>query len=107
MSTPIDIDDTIDPGGTVTQTAPVGTGAGTLQVENSADGASTDVDFHLQVRSDDSVPWRDWIRPYEAVANGDGQIDPVDLSNISKIRGKVVNNDGSNTADVRLIVNTL
>lgn len=108
MSRPISIDATLDSSGgsddEVTQKATVDSDSGALQVENR--GSSTNVDFYLEARLDDSLSWADWIKPYSAVGNGSVKMDPIDLESIDEVRIRIVNQDGSNQADVRAELET-
>jgi len=60
----------------------------------------------LEVRLVDDLSWTDWIQPYESVSDGESKADPVDVDDVTEIRGRVVNQDGNNTADVRLVLQT-
>jgi len=108
MSRPISIDATLDTSGgsddQVSQTATVDSESAVLQVENR--GSSTDVDFHLEARLDDSLSWADWIEAYSAVGNGSVKMDPIDLESVAEVRVRIVNWDGSNQADVRAELET-
>lgn len=104
MSRPISISETLDASGgsndSTTASANVSSEVGVIHVENQASGASTGVDFHLEARLKDSLSWQDWIVPYSGVGNDAGEIDPVDLQGVEEVRVRIVNQDGSNQADV-------
>ena len=109
MSRPISISSSLDASGgddTATDSAQIQTDAAVLQVENDPAGASTNVDFHLQARLDDGVPWADWITPYTGVGNGETRIDPIDIEGVTDLRVRIINQDSSG-ADVAAELETI
>jgi len=109
MSRPLRLASSLDASGgddTATDTADVKTDAAVLQVENQASGDSTDVDFHLQARLDDSLSWGDWIASISGVDNGATEIVPVDIEGVTDLRLQAVN-QGSSGADVAAELETI
>lgn len=108
-SVPIEIDTTLDASGgsndSVSETVELASRDGAFQWELS--GSSTDVDIFVEARLSDNHSWSDYLkfagsdREGASAANGDGQ-GPLllDTGGITQLRVRVVNNDGSNTADV-------
>jgi hypothetical protein len=72
----------------------------------SIGGATTATDVHLEARLADDADWEDWIAAKTGLTSGDSGIQSIDLDSISEIRVRAVNQDGSNTGSVRLIVST-
>lgn len=110
MSTPIDIDMTLDAsGGTtdeVSQQAALSTDAAAVQVAIS--GPSTSVDIHVQTRLADDLGWADLSPSSTGVAGGYNSLDTFDVADFGFIRVRIVNQDGTsgNTADVRAVLTT-
>jgi hypothetical protein len=109
MSRPISISSSLDASGgddTTADSAQIQTDAAVLQVENDPAGASMSVDFHLQARLDDEVPWADWIAPFTGVENGATRLVPVDIEGVTDLRIRIINQDSSG-ADVAAELETI
>lgn len=108
MSRIIDIDTTLDASGganyAVSQTSPVNTDSAALHIEIG--GATTAADIHVEARLASDLGWVDWIVPETGVANGYADISGLDIGDLTNIRVRIVNQDGTNTADVRAVVET-
>lgn len=110
MSTPIDIDATLDVAGgandSVSQQAALSTDDAAIHVEVS--GASTSVDVHVETRLAEDIGWADLPPSATGVASGYNAVDTIDIADLGLVRVRIVNQDGTagNTADVRAVLVT-
>lgn len=103
----IDIDATLDPsGGADSVSESYGVNTESAAVHYEIGGATTDLDVRIETRLADDLGWQDWADARLALANGDAEVFGVDIKNVSQLRARAVNNDGSNGADVRVVVET-
>lgn len=110
MSTPIDIDATLDEAGgandSVSQQAALSTENAAIHVEVS--GASTSVDVHVETRLAEDIEWTDLPPSATGVAAGYNSVDTFDIADLGLVRVRIVNQDGTagNTATVRAVLTT-
>jgi hypothetical protein len=100
----IEIDNALPPGETVTETHAVETANCAFQVE--VDGATTNVDIHVESRLAADMGWVDVVSPATEVATGFADLQSINISNLSYLRVRVVNNDDTNAGHVRAVVST-
>lgn len=101
----IDIDASLAAGGdSASESYGVNTDSAAVHIE--VGGATTDLDVHLETRLADDLGWQDWVDPRLTLANGDSEVFGVDIENVAQLRARAVNNDGTNGADVRVVVET-
>lgn len=69
-------------------------------------GATTATDVHIETRLDPTLDWDDWDTPSTGLTAGDTVIRRIDVSGITRLRIRAVNQDATagNTADVRAVV---
>lgn len=108
MTQTINIDETLDQSGgatdAVTESYQLRSNTAAFQVEIG--GATTDIDVHFEARLATDLGWADWIPARTGRSNGYSELRGVDVEDITDIRVRVVNQDGSNGADVRAVVTT-
>ena len=106
----IDINTTLDAAGgandSVAEAETISYRADTAAAHIVISGATTATDVHLETRLDPSLDWTDWDTPSTGLVAGDTVIRSIDVSGITRIRVRAVNQDATagNTADVRIVV---
>jgi hypothetical protein len=104
----IDIDTTLDASGgsndTVTRAYQIHDDSGLLHVVLS--GASTSADVFVETRGAEDMDWADYLSPTTGADPSAGYVDVtgIDLEDVPELRLRIVNQDGTNTADVRAVV---
>jgi hypothetical protein len=108
MPSIIDIDTTLDASGgandSVARTYNTNDDTGLLHVVLS--GASTSADVYVETRGAGDMGWADYLSPTTGADPSSGYVDVtgLDLADVPELRLRIVNQDGSNTADVRAVV---
>ena len=106
----IDIDTTLDIAGgandSVVADETLSYRSETAAIQIVIGGATTNADVHIETRLDPALDWADWEAPTTALAAGDTVIRSIDVSGITHLRVRAVNQDATagNTADVRAVV---
>lgn len=107
MSTPIDDTKTLTAsgGGDATYSAVTGPRTDGAKVQVEIGGATTDADIFVEGRLDLDIGWST-LKSAATVANGYSNIWTLDVSDLYELRIRVVNNDGTNGAEVTAVVRT-
>lgn len=106
----IDIDTTLDISGGANDAVAVDETlsyrSSTAAIHIVIGGATTNTDVHIETRLDPTLGWADWETPSTTLVAGDTVIRSIDVSGITRLRVRAVNQDATagNTADVRIVV---
>lgn len=93
-------------GGDDTLTEAYDVDSDTAAVQLEATGDSTDFDFVIDVRLASDVGWAEDFASLKNKSAPLTEVVRVDLEAITEIRARVVNNDGNDTVDARVIGRT-